>query len=230
MKKFIWLGLSVSIILMATALISYQNKTNPISDFTNLYTKFNDTYSDFYTTVVIANIEGNPDLDALTSLYSQIAHSLNGSMSNSKRLGLAQSAIAFNKNLAEYLAKTDQLELSTDDLLTKLNTKASAIKDDEIREGAIEISNLSKNDLDNLIAFKKALVGKRNIYEESLQTIIDDDGGLSRFRAYLQNDKNQKTIESINIDLEKYQKEVVNPSSDRTTVYARFQGLVERKK
>lgn len=228
-KKYKWLCLCVLAILIALTIIFYQNKKN-IAEFTDLYTQFDTIYSEFRSKTLVANIEGNPDLDILTSSYSQIADSLNESMSNSKRLELAQNAIESNAKLSGYLEETDPLELRADELLLELNTKASTINDNKIREEAIKISDLSKNDLNDLVAFKNALRGKRKIIEDTLELIINDNGGLSGFLTYLQSDKNQEVIKTGNIDLDKFQKKVVtNTTNSRSTAYARFQGLTKRK-
>lgn len=135
----------------------------------------------------------------------------------------------------EYLNKTNDLESKAGDALIELNIKASArlsslIKNDaELMSKALEIADLSGKELDHLGAYKRAIWDKRDIANKLLQNIVDDNGRLDGFIKFLRKKDNQAKIQSQNADLDRLAKEFGDLTNNRTTAYARFQGLAEIK-
>ncbi|MEK7282008.1 MAG: hypothetical protein AAB037_06645 [Chloroflexota bacterium] len=209
----------------------YHNDIKALEDFMASYQKFDKAISDFSIPVFASNLEGAPALDQFNKIYSQITASMQDTRPNGDRLALAKEAISLNNQLLDCLNKTDDLESKTGDALIELNQNASArisslIKNDgQLMSTALEIADLSKKELDNLSAYKRAIWDKRDITNKLLQNIIDDNGGLNGFIKLLSQKDNQAKIKNQNADLDRLGKEFGALINNRTTAYARFQGL-----
>ncbi len=209
----------------------YHNDIKALEGFLASYKTFDKAISDFSIPVFASNLEGAPALDQFNKIYSQITASMQDTRPNGDRLALAKEAISLNNDLLDYLNKTYDLESKAGDALIELNQNASArisslIKNDgQLMSTALEIAGLSKKELDNLSAYKRAIWDKRDITNKLLQNIVDDNGGLNGFIKFLSQKDNQAKIQSQNPDLDRLSKEFGDLINNRTTAYARFQGL-----
>ena len=218
--------LVLALVVIVGAIFFFNHNDNKtLADFATSYKKFDKAISDFSVPVFVSNIEGNKILDQFNTIYTQITASMQDTRPNGDRLALTNEAISLNSNLLDYLNKTDDLESKAGDALIELNTKAAAIKNIELRSKALEIADLSGKELDNLSAYKRAVWDKKDITNKLLQNIVDDNGGLNGFIKFLTQKDNQTKIQSQNADLDRLTKEFGTLINNRTTAYARFQGL-----
>ena len=224
-KKYKGAIILVLVIAVGGFFFVSHNNSKAIADFATSYKNFDKATQDFSVPVLVANLDGSPNLDKFDKIYSQITASLKNTAPNGDRLELAKEAISVNNEIIDYLNNTDTLEGKAGDMLRELNTKASAIKDEELRSKAIEIADLSGKELDNLSAYKRAIWDKRDITNKLLQNVVDDNGGPSGFINFLSQKNNQTKITSQNTDLDRLSKEFGDLINNRTTAYARFQGL-----
>lgn len=207
----------------------YTRDIEELEDFLASYKKFDQAMSGFSTPVLASNPEGARTLDQFDKIYNQITASMQDPRPRDNRLVLAKKALSLNSHLLDDLNKTDDLESKAADALIELKTKAAArisslIKNDgELMRTALEIADFSGKELDNLSAYKRAIVQKRDIIDTLLQNVVDDKGGLNGFNSCLKN--NQTKITSQNADLDRLSKEFNDLINNRTTAYARFQGL-----
>src|SRR3989338_3984353 len=173
------------------------NDAKALADFLAFYQKFDKAISDFSVPVFASNLEGAPALEQFNKIYSQITASMQDTRPNASRLELAKQAIFLNNQRLDYLNRTDDLESKAGDALIELNTKASVRLSSLIKNGAeimskeLEIADNSRKELDNLTAYKRAILDKRDITNKLLQSIIDDNGGLNGFIKFLSQKDNQ---------------------------------------
>jgi len=225
MKKAVLIIISL-ILMSVSVFLFFRQKNNQLNlDFAKSYKEFNIVMSDFSIPVFATNIKENQNLDKFNKIYSQIVDSMENTIPNFERLELSKQAILFNEYLIVDLNNTDNLEKKAGDILIVLNTKATTIKDKDIKDEAIQIADLCKKDLDNLIAYKRSIWDKRNITAKLLQKIIDNNGELAEFVDFLDQEDNQIKIQNQNKDLEKLSKNFNDLRSNHATAYARFRGL-----
>lgn len=222
MKKFL-------IITTLVLLLSGCSKDNSINEFSNSYKNFNETMADFYAPVLVANLEENPDLEKFNTTFSQIINSLDNNTTNYKRLELAEKATSSNNSLITYLKETYEPEGKANDALIELNRNAASIKDNELREYAIEIADICKNNLDNVNDYRATILEKREMVADLLQNIIDENGKTNGFNHFLTQEENQIKIQNQNIALENLPEKFNEISNKRETTFARFEGLAEIK-
>lgn len=185
--------------------------------------------ADFYAPVLVANLEENPDLEKFNTTFSQIINSLDNNTTNYKRLELAEKATSSNNSLITYLKETYEPEGKANDALIELNRNAASIKDNELREYAIEIADICKNNLDNVNDYRATILEKREMVADLLQNIIDENGKTNGFNHFLTQEENQIKIQNQNIALENLPEKFNEISNKRETTFARFEGLAEIK-
>ena len=209
----------------------YNKDIKALTDFIASYRKFDKAISDFSIPVFASNPEVARTLDQFNKIYSRITALMQDARPNGDRLALAKEAISLNNYLLDYLNKTDDLESKAGDAFIELNIKAAArlsslIKNDgQLMSTALEIADLSKKELDNLSAYKKAIGDKRDITNKLLQNVVDENGGINGFINFSSQKNNQTKITSQNTDLDRLSKEFGDLHNKRISAYARFQGL-----
>ena len=233
-KKYVVL-FAVALITIAGAFLFFHRLYNKdvkgLTDFIASYKKFDKAISDFSIPVLVSNPDAARTLDQFNKIYSRITASMQDTRLNSERLALTKEAISLNNYLLDYLNKTDDLESKAGDAFIELNIKAAArlsslIKNDgQLMSTALEIADLSKKELDNLSACKKAIGDKRDITNKLLQNVVDENGGINGFINFSSQKNNQTKITSQNTDLDRLSKEFGDLHNKRISAYARFQGL-----
>lgn len=232
-KYIVLLALAMTVIAGAFLLFYrlYDKDVEELTDFLTSYKRFDKAISDFSTPVFESNFEGTPALDQFNKVYSQITASMHDTRPNGDRLAWAKEAISLNNNLLDNLKKTDDLEIKAGDALIELDTKASArisslIKNDgQLMSTANEIADFSKKELNKLSACKRAIWDGRNLANKLLQHVVDDNGALHGFINFLNQKDNQTKIASQHAYLDRLSREFGDLHDNRTTAYARFQGL-----
>lgn|GEM_PF-2563043 len=209
----------------------YNKDVKGLTDFIASYKKFDKAISDFSVPALASNPEGARTLDQFNKIYSRITASMQDMCPSSERLTLAKEAISLNNFLFDYLDKTDDFENKVNDALIELNVTAtlrlsSLIRNDgQLMRTMLEIKDLSTRELENLNVCKRAIWDKRDITNELLQKIIDDNGGLNGFINSSSPKNNQAIITIQNDDLDRLSKEFGDIRDKRISAYARFQGL-----
>ena len=226
-KKYKELIILTLIIVAGSFFFFNQNDNKAISEFTSSYKKFDEAITYFTVPLYIPdNFGKNKNLLELDSTHSQIVGTFNESASASVRLELAKRALSLNMNEIENLNQTNILETAADKALIELSRKAAVIKDNNIRNVAIEISDISKKAMNNIIAYRNTMQEKRNYTNDYLQKIIDDNGKLIKLLNFVKQEENSSKVDNQNKTLDQLSKEFDGIKRDRETVYARFQGLI----
>ena len=230
------------VVLFAVALITiagtflffyrlYNKDVKALTDFIASYKKFDKAISDFSIPVLVSNPDAARTLDQFNKIYSRIAASMQDTHRLGEKLALAKEAISLNNDLLDFLDKTDDLENKANEALMELDI-ASALRlsslirnDGQLMGTMLEIRDLSKRELENLSACKKAFWDKIDVTNKLLQKVVDDNGGLNGFINFSSQKNNQTKITSQNPDLDRWSKEFGDLHDSRTVAYARFQGL-----
>ena len=233
-KKYVML-FALALIMIAGAFLFFYRLSNKdvkaLTDFIASYKKFDKAISDFSIPVLVSNPDAARTLDQFNKIYSRITALMQDTRPHGERLALTKEAISLNNYLLDYLNKTDDLESNAGDAFIELNIKAAArisslIKNDgQLMSTALEIADLSKKELDNLSACKKAIGYKRDITNKLLQNVVDENGGINGFINFSSQKNNQTKITSQNTDLDRLSKEFGDLHNKRISAYARFQGL-----
>lgn len=225
-KKYKGLVILALIVVAGVLVFFNQNHNKAVSEFTTSYKKFDEAITYFTVPVYIPdNFGKNQNLLEFDSIYSQIVGTFNESASANIRLELARRALSLNMNEIENLNQTNILETAADNALIELSRKAAAIKDDNIRNVATEISDVSKKEMNNIIAYRNIMQEKRNYTNDFLQKIIDDNGKLIKLLNFVKQEEDPSKVDNQNEILDQLSKEFDGIKRDRETAYARFQGL-----
>ena len=199
-----------------------QNDNQAITDFVSSYEKFDKAI--MYFTVLVCmpdNFGKNQNFLEFDSVYSQIIETFNESASADERLELAKRALLLNIKEIDNLNKST-LGTEVDDALIELNRKSTTIKNDDIRNIAVEISNIAKQETNNVISCRNVMQEKRNYINDFMQKIIDDKGELIKLLDFIKQEEDQSKTQNQD---EMLAKELDNIRRDRETAYARFEGL-----
>ncbi len=194
-------------------------------DFFNSYGNFDVAFVDFYTSVIVTNLDENPKFQEADKNYSEIVSSITTPISFLKRLNLAIQVKKDNQELLNDIKNTDRQERAAGDALTQVNINASRIKDKALRDAALAIADNSKNKLDKLIEYKKIIWNRKDDIIDSMQNIIDEGGSLDGFTEKMLNKSFQKEVENQNESLHELIEELNQLFSDSETAIARFKGL-----
>ena len=209
----------------------YNKDVKALTDFIASYKKFDKAISDFSVPALASNPEGARTLDQFNKIYSRITASMQDMRPRRERLALAKEAISLNNFLLDFLDKTDDFENKVNDALIELNVTAtlrlsSLIRNDgQLMRTMLEIRDLSKRELENLNACKRAIWDKGEITNKLLQKIVDDNGGLNGFINSSGQKNKQTKITIQNTDLDRLSREFGDIRDKRISAYARFQGL-----
>lgn len=232
-KKFIILTLVVilGLFFYLSQNNDYLNQDNDqaIADFVSSYKKFNEAITYFTVSVYIPdNFGKNQNFLEFNNIYSQIIETFNESASADERLQLAKRALLLNTKEINNLNKST-LGTEADDALIDLNRKATTIKNDNIRNIAIEISNFAKQEMNNIVSCRNVMQEKRNYTNDFMQKIVDDNGELIKLLDFIKQEENQPKTQNQDEILDQLSKELDNIKRDRETAYARFEGLSNLK-
>lgn len=226
LKKYKEFVVLILVIIFGLFFYVNQNNNQAITDFVSSYKKFDEAITYFTVAIYIPDDFGkNQNFLELDNIFSQIIGTFNKSASTDERLKLAKRALLLNMKEIDNLNQAGTLETEADITLIELSKKAAAIKNDDIRNTAIEISNVSKKEMDNIIAYRNVIQEKRNYTNDFFQKIIDDNGKLVKLLNFIKQEENPSKVENQNEKLDQLSKAFGNLNRDRKTAYARFEGL-----
>ena len=212
-KKIIVLTL---IIVLGLLFYFNQNNNQAVTDFVVSYKKFDEAIIYFTVPVYIPdNFGKNQNLLEFDNIFSQIEGTFNESASANDRLELAKRALLLNMKEIDNLNQTSILEAEADNALIELNRKATAIKNDDIRNIAVEISSFAKQELNNIISYRNIMQEKRKYTNDFLQKIIDDSGKLNKLLNFVKQEDNQQ---NLNETMGQLSKEFDSIKRDRKSV------------
>ena len=208
----------------------YQKDVKALSDFSFSYEKFDKAILDFSRSVFAEDQEVFETLKQFNRVYSEVNFSLYNALPDSDRFALAEEAIYLNDLLIDYLNDSDDLENKAGEALIELNVQAavrlsSLIKNEtKLLDRALEISDTSIIEMDNLKDYKSTLIDKRELTSKLLQNIVDDDGGINGYNKFLE--YNEAVIQSQNTELEVLERQFGHLTYNRKNIFASYQKLV----
>ena len=220
----------IVIVLLVVAIggiaIFRQSDSKAVADFAASYNSLNEAILDYPIPNLSKDSEWRENVDKFSDIYSQIIES-NGP--NPTRLKLAKDATIANDDGIRYLMDAEIIEGEISGILMNVNTKAVAIKDKELKNSAIEIADIARNELNSYSSYRKANLNKRLKLDKLLKSIVDDNGGIARLKEMIDDEEENSKTKSLNEDLSKIPNEFKSLKDSRLISYARFKGLADIK-
>ena len=211
-------------LLMVIALFVFfgtSDKSN-LTNFTKAYETSYAANNAYLVSVVITSLNESPLVAEFSEKYNTLIHSLGSDATNAERLSMAEDVLATQDKLDALLVKSDSEESTATDALLAMNNKAASIKDKDLREAALGVTDLSQKYFDTMREYKNTVYSKNQLKRDLLNTFIDSKGGTAGFNSFLSIKDNQNKITEYNDKLENTDFAAID--TQMAQAFARFKG------